>query len=235
MFALQPVLLPLHRTIVVVDIEGSTTRTNPAKAWLRQAMYSLLEQALEATGIVERHRDRMVDRGDGVLLPIHPVDDVPKTLLLTTFIPRLSELVAEHNGLRPEHSFRLRAAVHAGEIHYDNRGPFGEAIDVVCRLVDAPELKDRLRKTDAVLVLAVSDDMYRSVIRHGYDGIDDRAFEPSVRFTVGEQRHRGWVHVPGDGQREVEVVRQRDWLDDAPYFAERPAQYGPSGEDHRIP
>jgi hypothetical protein len=232
MSALQPVLLPLHRTIVVMDIEGSTTRTNSAKAWMRQAMYSLLEQALELTGIAEWHRDRMVDRGDGVLLPIQPVDDVPKTVLITTFIPALTELVAGHNMRRPEHRFRLRTAVHAGEIHYDSRGPFGEAIDVACRLVDAQELKDRLRQTDAPLVLAVSDDMYRSVIRHGYDGIDVRAFEPSVWFTVGGQRHHGWVYVPGGGRREVEVVRQREPSDLEP---EQPAQYGPSGEDQRIP
>lgn len=225
MFALQPVQ-PLHRTVVAVDIEGSTKRTNTARARLRHAMYGLLQRALEASGIAARHYDPMVDRGDGALLPIHPVDQVPKTLLLATFIPALCALLTEHNARAGEHWFRLRAALHAGEIHYDDRGPFGEDIDIACRLVDAPELKDKLRATTAPLVLAVSDDLYRSVIRHGYDGIDEAAFQPLLRLDIGGQRLRGWVYVPAD----VPPV-----IDAAPADA-IPAQYAPPGvDDHRSP
>src|SRR5436190_10855766 len=165
MTALSPVL-PLHRAIVAVDVECSTTRTNPAKAELRQNMYDVLESALRECGIVEQHRDELVDRGDGALVLVHPVDHLPKTLLLNLFIPALIQLVADHNAHKPNHWFRLRSAVHAGEVHFDRRGAFGEAIDITCRLLDAPELKVQLSQTTAPLVLVVSDDIYRSLVRH---------------------------------------------------------------------
>jgi hypothetical protein len=184
---------PLHRAIVVVDVEGSTKRLNPAKAILRRVMYEALEQALQISGIAEEHRDPFIDRGDGALVLIRPVDQVPKTLLLTSFLPALNQLLDGHG---PDLRIRLRAALHAGEIHYDERGPFGEAIDVTCRLLDAPELKVKLKATPGSMVIVVSDDIYRAVIRHGYAGIDDRAFEPLVHLEVAGYPQRGWVSVP---------------------------------------
>jgi class 3 adenylate cyclase len=188
--------LPLHRSILAVDIEGSTTRANPVKAALREVMYDLVERAMRENGIGAQYCDPLVDRGDGILALIHPVDQVPKTALLNAFVPALSQLLADHNGLRPDHRIRLRAAVHAGEVHYDRMGPFGEAIDITCRLLDAPEVKVTLRRTAAPLVLVVSDDIYRSVIRHGYHGLDDQAFEPLVRLRIHGYPQCGWVRVP---------------------------------------
>ncbi|HEV8563188.1 MAG TPA: hypothetical protein VGR06_43285 [Actinophytocola sp.] len=86
--------------------------------------------------------------------------------------------------------------MHAGEIHYDSRGPFGEALDIACRLVDAPELKQATRSTSAPLVLAVSDHIFQSVVRHRYSGIDDNAYQPLVRMDIGGREHRGWISVP---------------------------------------
>jgi hypothetical protein len=57
--------LPRHRAIVAVDIEQSTSRPDPVKAELRQALYELFDQALHAAGIHRQHRDRFNDRGDG--------------------------------------------------------------------------------------------------------------------------------------------------------------------------
>lgn len=191
-----PSIVPIYRALIALDIEGSTRRINRAKAGMRQVMYDLVEVALRMSRIGELHRDPLVDRGDGVLMLIHPVDQVPKTVPLNVFVPTLSSLLANYNRQQPDHGFRLRAALHAGEVHYDRRGPFGEAIDITCRLVDAPELKVTLEQTAAPLVMVVSDDIYRSVIRHGYDDIDDRTFEPLVQLDVGGNTHRGWIHLP---------------------------------------
>lgn len=191
-------LSPVHRAIVAVDIEGSTARTNPAKARLRQVMFELFEAALFESGIAEQHRDPPTDRGDGVSILIRPVDDMPKTRLLDTFVPALSELLADHCARRPDQRFRLRTAVHAGEVHYDRRGTFGEALDITFRLLDAQAVKIRLSQTDAPLVLVVSDDIYQSVIRHRYDGINDRAFEPLVHLEVAGRSIMGWVCVPAE-------------------------------------
>jgi hypothetical protein len=191
-----PLALPLHRFIVAVDVEGSTTRTNPAKGRLRAVMYELFQATMRLSGISKDLHDPLFDRGDGAMLLIHPVDELPKTLLLNTFIPALSLLLTEHNKKSPETGFRLRCAVHAGDAHFDRWGVFGEAIDLTCRLLDAPELKAKLAETTAPLVLVVSDDIHRWVVSQGYDGIDGVSFEPLVWVRVRERRHRGWVHVP---------------------------------------
>ncbi|HLH58377.1 MAG TPA: hypothetical protein VKV33_04410, partial [Streptosporangiaceae bacterium] len=86
--------VPVHRSILAVDIEKSTAalRTNPIKEELRQEVYSMLETSMSMAGISARHCDPFTDRGDGVLALVHPVDDVPKTLLLNPLVPVLVQL-----------------------------------------------------------------------------------------------------------------------------------------------
>lgn len=181
--------IPVQRTIVGVDVERSTDRNNTQRAQLREAMYDVFERSLIAAGIVDEFREPLVDRGDGAMAFIQPVDELPKLLLLNTFVPVLrDELRAQE--------FRLRVAMHFGDIHYDSRGPFGEDIDLMVRLLDAQELKTRLAKSHEPLILAVSDPFHRSVVKHGYDGIDATTFRPLPRFRMGGLVHRGWVQIP---------------------------------------
>lgn len=187
---------PHHRTIFAVDIEGSTTRNNTAKADLRGAMYALLEQALRANGIGEDFCDPLVDRGDGILALIRPLDEVPKTVLLSKVVPTLSELLVDHEVSHPGQRLRLRAVLHAGEVHHDIRGPFGEALDVAFRLLDAPEVKQRFRLVAGPLLLVVSDWIYRTIVRQGYEGIDERMFQPVTRVTVADSVQLGWAYLP---------------------------------------
>ncbi|GAA3930070.1 hypothetical protein GCM10023085_09280 [Actinomadura viridis] len=186
---------PLHRTILAVDIEGSTGSTDPVKARLRAALYELLESALLAAGIDRRHHDPLIDRGDGALTLIRPVDRAPKTVLLDTVVPALGRLLAGHNARRPADRFRLRAVVHAGEVLYDGRGCFGESLDVAFRLLDDERVKRALRRSREPLVLVTSDDIYRSIIRHGYEGIDPDTYAPCVQLEVGGRTHQGWLRT----------------------------------------
>jgi class 3 adenylate cyclase len=195
--------VPRHRSIVAIDIERSTSpeRTNPIREELRHEAYRLLDAAMRTAGITDGHCDPLADRGDGVLALIHPADEVPKTLLLNPLVPSLATLLAERNASlgtaeRRRRELRLRAVIHAGEIHYDGKGYFGEELDVAFRLLDAPRLKDRLRRVVTPLVLVVSEEIYWSIVQHEYDGIPGSAFEPLVRVTVAGRRRRGWVHVP---------------------------------------
>jgi class 3 adenylate cyclase len=181
---------------MAVDVEASTARTNPDKIVLRTALYRLFEAALHTGGITRRHRDPLINCGDGILTLIRPADHTPKTLLLNQVIPALRRLLAEHNTHNPRHSLRLRAVVHAGEVHYDQHGCFGEAVDITFRLLDAPELKAALSRSTTPLALVVSDIIYHSVIRHGYDNINHHTFQPLVRVTIADQHHQGWVHLP---------------------------------------
>jgi len=191
--------LPVHRSILAVDIEGSTHRTNPIKEELREQVYQLVAGALGMAGIGTEHYDPFTDRGDGVLVLLHPTDDFPKPLLLSRLIPALASLLAEYNSaispVEQPRILRLRAVIHAGEVHHDGNGPFGEDLDVAFRLLDAPRFKALLREGTAPLAVVASDYIYQSIIRHGYDGIDYEAFLPLVNVTVGLQRRRGWVRL----------------------------------------
>src|SRR5690349_24303184 len=96
--------LPYYRAILALDIESSTTRPNPVKGELRNKPYELFEVALCTAGIGKRYRDRFIDRGDGILALIHPVDQAPKALLLNRAVPLLGRLLAAHNASRPRPS-----------------------------------------------------------------------------------------------------------------------------------
>jgi hypothetical protein len=187
---------PHHRTIFAVDIEGSTTRNNSAKADLRGAMYEMVEESLRANGITEAYRDPFVDRGDGILALVRPVDEVPKTLLLTNVVPTLAGLLAQHEQQHPGQHLRLRVVLHAGEVHQDIQGYFGEALDVAFRLLDAPEVKHAFRLSTAPLLLVVSELIYRSIVLQGYQGIDEQGFTRMVDVLVGKLRYRGWICLP---------------------------------------
>jgi hypothetical protein len=180
-----------------VDIENSTALTNPAKASLRHVMYDLLEGALLAGGIAEGQRDPLVDRGDGVLALVHSVLAGAKVRLLNPVIPTLHRLLVEHNGQHPDLRFRLRAVVHAGDVHQDPQGCFGEALDITFRLLDSPRLKKALKeRPDAPMVLVVSDEIYHTVVKHDYPGIDKAEFTSLGHVRTGRDHHRGWLQIP---------------------------------------
>ena len=195
--------LPRHRAIVALDIERSTSRPDLVKAELRNKIYEMFDAALCSAGIHKRYRDRFIDRGDGVLALIRPVDRAPKVLLLNRAIPAFNRLLTDHNASLPrpcrtQRQLRVRVVVHAGEVHYDANGCFGEALDVAFRLLDAARVKRTLREAAGPLILVVSGAIYSSVVRHGYDGIDQHDFHPLVRIQIAGHRHLGWIHIPAE-------------------------------------
>jgi len=204
--------LPVHRSILAVDIEGSTRRTNTVKEELRHLVYQLVVEALGIVGIDDHYYDPFTDRGDGVLVLVRPADEFPKPLLLSCLIPALASLLAAHNSGIPlteqPRVLRLRAVIHAGEVHYDGKGFFGEDLDVAFRLLDAPRFKAHLRTATTPLALVASDYIYQSIIRHGYAGIDGGEFFPLVTVNVGDQRRKGWVHLPRTAGYAVPVPAQ---------------------------
>ena len=192
--------LPRHRVILAVDIEQSANRPDRVKAELRRTLYELFDQALRSAGIRRRHRDRFTDRGDGLLALIHPVDQAAKPVLLNQVVPVLRQLLTDYNAGLPSasragHQLRVRVVMHAGEVHYDSNGCFGEALDIAFRLLDAPGVKKTLRATATPLTLVISDDIYRTIVRHGYDGIDPRAFCRLIRVHLAGHRYPGWIHT----------------------------------------
>ena len=131
------------------------------------------------------------------------MDHAPKTYLLSRFVPELCRQLAEYNrklppAERPQRQLRLRIVVHAGEIHWDGKGYFGEALDLACRLLDAPGFKKALRSASAPAALVVSDEIFWNIVKHGYDGLRADTFHPDVRVQMAGRRRQGWVHLPPD-------------------------------------
>lgn len=89
----QPARRPSYRTIVALDIERSTSRSDPVKAELRVMLYELFEAALRAAGIDRQRRDEFSDLGDGLLALIHPAGPDPAGLLVSRVLPQLGRLL----------------------------------------------------------------------------------------------------------------------------------------------
>jgi hypothetical protein len=160
-------------------------------------MYDLLGRSMNAVAITSDHREPLADRGDGVLLLVRPYDDLPKTALLGRLVPVLAALLVKHNKATadPALRLRLRVVVHAGEVHVDGQGFYGEAIDIAIRLLDSTAVKTALRQAKAPLVLVVSEEIYSGIVAHGY--VDSAGYRPLVRVRVANKQRRGWVCVPG--------------------------------------
>src|SRR3954465_14631176 len=122
--------LPTHRSIVVVDVVSFTrpARDTADQLAIRAALYATLRDAFEDSGIPWRQTVRE-DRGDGVLIFVSA--DVSKVLLLGKMPARLGELLERGNAQRaPRQRFRLRLAVHAGEVHHDAHGYAGYDVNL---------------------------------------------------------------------------------------------------------
>ena len=212
--------LPHHRTIIALDIAQSTTRIDPVKAELRNKIYELFDEALRSAGIHPHHRDPFIDRGNGVLVLIHPVEQAPKAILLNNAIPALKRLLTDYNTSlphisQPQRQLRVRVVMHAGEVHYDANGCFGEALDIAFRLLDAVPVKKALQITSDPLTLVVSGDIYRSVVRHSYGSINRNAFHQVVRVQIAGYRYPGWIHISREvtQDRVAEMANYRQPLD----------------------
>ncbi|HLK02591.1 MAG TPA: hypothetical protein VKU39_22145 [Streptosporangiaceae bacterium] len=58
--------------------------------------------------------------------------------------------------------------LHAGDVHYDPDGCYGEALDIAFRLLDAPAVKKTLKAATGPLILVVAGHIYSSIVRHSY-------------------------------------------------------------------
>ena len=100
--------LPVHRSILAVDIKGSTQPINDVMEELREEVYRLVVEALYVAGIGSQHYDPFTDRGDGLLVLLRPADDLPKPLLLSRLIPVLGSLLVAHsNSISPADQPRM--------------------------------------------------------------------------------------------------------------------------------
>jgi class 3 adenylate cyclase len=189
---------PQHRSIIVIDIAGYGHRDDLAQIRARAGLDRLVRTAFQEAGVSWR-RLAVKDRGDGMIVLIPAT--MSKAALLQPFIPRLSALLRDVNRRdRPDHRLRVRVALHAGEVVL--HGWAGTDLNLACRLVDAPPLRQELvRRPQAELVLIVSEVIQRAVIRHGHRGVDPAAYRP-VDISVKEVVTSAWLYSPEPGSAD---------------------------------
>jgi NAD(P)-dependent dehydrogenase (short-subunit alcohol dehydrogenase family) len=184
--------LAVHRTIVVVDVEGfgDQRRTDAHQVVVDAGLYGALREAFGRAGIAWDDCGRE-DRGDGVFVLVPA--EVPKGLLAESVPSALVVALRAHNGAHPgPERIRLRMALHAGEVRYDEHGVTGAAVTPAFRLVDASALKAALAGSPGVLAVIASSWFFEEVVRHGGVAAGYRRVEVAVKETATT----GWICLP---------------------------------------
>lgn len=184
----------VHRTIVVVDVEGfgDRHRTNADQIAVRAGLYQALRRAFTDAGVSWDSCDRE-DRGDGVFILVPA--ETPKAPFVDAVPDALVAALREHNTTRPAQArIRLRMALHAGEVTYDEHGVTATAVNLAFRLLDASPVKAALAQSPGVLVVATSEWFFDEVVRHST--VTDSATYRQVRVVVKETSTVGWIALP---------------------------------------
>lgn len=212
---------PVHRSLVVVDIEDYSRRLNQGHLDLRKALRQILDEAFDSVGI-EIIPGEQQDQGDAFLTLVKP--DVSKVALLDKLVRELENALRRCNRYRAnEERIRLRVALHSGEVHVDGTGFPGVATVTAMRLVDAEQLKKALRMTTKDLAVIVSDSLYRDVVVHGYGAIIPEEYG-RVDVAVKQFNQSAWIRVPGCFAEDVGLGTRS---------SESPAK-SPSGNEPKV-
>ncbi len=182
-----------HCTITAVDIEGfgRHTRTNTNQVRVRRGLYRAIQSSFDAASIPWASC-RCEDRGDGALV-LAPAE-VRKTLFTERLPEELVDALAQHNRSHPvEEQIRLRLAVHAGEITYDDHGVTAASITHTFRLLEAPRFKTTVAHSSCVLAIIGSTWFYDEVIRHSEPSQPHAYASTNIRNK--ETTTRGWIRL----------------------------------------
>ena len=183
-------------SLFVCDIAsfGHHSRNDLHRHKIRTALYDGLHRSFDDTGVPYAACYRE-DRGDGALVAVPPTVDT--TVLLTSLVQRLRAAVRQHNDVSVRTAqMQLRLAVHTGIVHFDAEGLVGTAVNHAFRILEAPQLKQVLRRTGAELALITSERVYDDVIRHGLGLVNPVEYH-QVELNVKETFARAWITVPG--------------------------------------
>ncbi|MEU6148410.1 tetratricopeptide repeat protein [Actinosynnema sp. NPDC047251] len=176
-----------------MDVEnfGSPRRTTVHQLAVRTGLYGMLRSVFESTGVPWDDCDHE-DRGDAVFVLVPP--NVAKARFVEQVPPALAAAVHEHNHAHPpEERIRLRMAVHAGEVAYDEHGVTAAAVNLTFRLLEAPRFKTALAESPGELALITSNWFFDEVVRHS--AVDPATFR-RISVQVKETSTTGWVGVP---------------------------------------
>ncbi|MFI6369542.1 hypothetical protein [Streptomyces sp. NPDC050546] len=181
----------------MVDTADSGARTVPRQAAAQERLLGALREACAAAGIDRDICDRQ-DQGDGELLIL------PPGVVETTAVPELLRVLAlalrrDNLGRTEPERLRVRTAAAVGIVHRSALGFAGNGVVEACRLVEAGALKEAFRAAPwAEVSFTVGEELYRDLVRHGYDGLPPDRFQPLTPVVDGRP-FRAWLGLFGPG------------------------------------
>jgi CheY-like chemotaxis protein len=182
--------LAVHRTIVAVDVEGfgNRRRTNRNQVAVRDGLYRTMRMAFDQAEIPWSDGDHE-DRGDGMLILVG--SEVPKSLFVESLPSALASALRVHNSAHADpERIRLRMALHAGEVNFDEHGVTSASINLTFRLLECDPVKEALAESSSVLAVITSSWFFDEVVRHS---AADVAEYQRVPVAVKETTTSGWI------------------------------------------
>jgi hypothetical protein len=183
-------------TIFVCDIAsyGDPDRVDYVQRYLREELYKSLAWAFDESRIpfdACYHEDR----GDGAIVIPPPGTGI--NIVLSSVVQRIdAALRRQHELASPVARIQLRVGIHAGEIHPDDHGLAGTALNHAFRILEAPEFKQLANGRAARLSIIVSSQVYDDVDRHGMGSIDPTVYQP-IAVQSKETKTTSWVQLLG--------------------------------------
>lgn len=188
---------PEYRTLLTVDIEDYSSRTDAEQRGLQSGLMTALVLAADAA---ELEREQWVKQpgGDGLMALLPPGTDVER--VLDVFVRRLDAELGSYNRLREQPTWsriRLRLALHTGPIHVDGEfGWPGRHAVLPARLRDSKPVRVALAaRPEADLAVIVSAEVYDDYVTQGPGHPRPSEFR-AVRVEEKRQSYVGYLHLP---------------------------------------
>ncbi|MDG4788154.1 hypothetical protein O7626_19805 [Micromonospora sp. WMMD1102] len=223
---------PERRLLISVDMERYSRRGNLQQYEAQQAFQQLLHEAATAVGL-DRVSWKTQQAGDGELA-ILP-GDTREPQVIGRLVPDLNRRLRHYNSSRlPEARVRLRVALHQGLVHLDGANGFpGRAVNEVCRLCDARQLKRALVLfPDAGVALIVSSAIYQEVVAEYPEELRPERFQRvEVHHPDKGFREPAWICVVDEDLSTVSAEALAAEPVSRPAPPEQPSAETPGGKD----
>jgi len=209
----------------VLDVAGYGTRSAPAQNEVQRRLPLLVIDSLAECGMdLDGVEHEWTGDGINAVLPA----DVDPTMVLPVLIRSLAANLGADNA-RSADRIRLRMAFGVGLVEQSAAGFGGPMIVDTNRLVGSAPLRAALAAyPSADLAVAISDQVYATVIRPGYPGIPGSQFN-RVNVVAKEFTGPAWIWISAcqwgepayrplraDDPREIGGYRIVAWLGDGP-------------------
>lgn len=195
--------LPPYRAVLVVDTKEFGGHSDRGQAVLADAIPDVLALAFERAGLTHVWREALFPHGTGDGFGLG-FDTRHLPAVVMRFFDVLQEVLKERDARLPSAGrrvrLRMRASLNVGPVLDPGPGngsaaAIGGAVITTHRLLDAPEVRDLLTRSDpeqTFVAVALSQRVYEDVLRTEYARLPSSLV---VARRVGVKEYSGTVHL----------------------------------------